>query len=105
MDLEINTLHESYPPQAAEQVRERLEVLTRLDGIASRVRAVIEREGEHRHHVELVASSWGRAVHRIEAESKSLMGAVNEAVQRMERTLRRREERHRDQQRRQGGTA
>jgi|GEM_PF-5138937 len=105
MDFEINALHDSYPDDATDLVRERVQLLERIEGGASHVRAVIEREDEHRHRVELVASSWGRAVHRAEVRGETLRAAVNDAVHRLERALRRREDRHRDLQRRQGGAA
>jgi ribosomal subunit interface protein len=101
MELNISTPHESYPPEATAMVRERVSTLERIADGANHVRAVIDREHAI-HRVELVASSWGRSVHRVEARADSLLGAVNEAVHRLERALRRREDRHRDLQRREG---
>lgn len=105
MEYEIHSLHDSYPDDAERMVRNRVRLLERIEGGASHVRAVIEREDDKRHRVELVASSWGRAVHRAEVRSDSLLSAVNDAVHRLERALRRREDRHRDLQRRQDGAA
>lgn len=105
MDYEINALHDSYSNEATDLVRERMRLLERIEGGASHVRAVIEREDEHRHRVELVATSWGRSVHRAEVRGDTLRSALNDAVHRLERALRRREDRHRDLQRRQGGAA
>jgi len=101
MELDISTPHESYPPDAHELVRQRVATLARIADGANHVRAVLDREHAF-HRVELVASSWGRSVHRVEAKSEHLIAAVNEAVHRLERALRRREDRHRDVQRRQG---
>lgn len=105
MEYEIHSLHDSYSDDAADLVRERMRLLERIEGGASHVRAVLEREDERRHRVELVASSWGRSVHRAEVRSDTLLSAVNDAVHRLERALRRREDRHRDLQRRSGGAA
>ena len=105
MEFEIHALHDSYSDDATDLVRERMQLLERIEGAVSHVRAVIEREDERRHRVELVASSWGRSVHRAEVRAETLRSAVNDAVHRLERALRRREDRHRDLQRRPGGAA
>ncbi|MEZ5978892.1 MAG: HPF/RaiA family ribosome-associated protein [Planctomycetota bacterium] len=98
MEVEVRTPHDDYPKEATDMVRERLMGLAGVSEGATHVKALIGKDRE-RHTVEIVATGWGRAVHRSDASADSLAKAVAEAVEQLERALRRRDDKHRDLQR------
>ena len=91
MKTEVAILHHEYPPTIRDHVVTKLQSLVRFyDGTVS-VRAVLERQHDD-HRVELVASVRKGIVLVVDARRDGITAALDEAVDRMGRVLRRHKE-------------
>ena len=88
MKTEVAILHQEYPTEIRDTVAQKLQSLVRFfDGTVS-VRAVLERQHTD-HRVELVANVRKGVVLVVDARRSSISAALDEAVDRMGRVLRR----------------
>ena len=88
MKTEVANLHHEYPTHVREQVATKVQHLARFfDGTVS-VRAVLERQHDV-HRVELVANVRRGVVLVVDARADSIQAALDEAVERMGRVLKR----------------
>ena len=86
MEAQVSILHHDYPARAREQVETKLQHLVKFyDRIVS-MRALLERQHEE-HRVEIVARVARGAVLVVDARSTAFTSALEEAIQRMERLL------------------
>jgi ribosomal subunit interface protein len=86
MQAQVSILHHDYPARAREQVEQKLQHLVKFyDRIVS-MRALLERQHEE-HRVEIVAHVARGAVLVVDARSTAFSTALEEAIQRMERLL------------------
>jgi ribosomal subunit interface protein len=86
MQAQVSILHHDYPARAREQVEQKLQHLVKFyDRIVS-MRALLERQHEE-HRVEIVAHVARGAVLVVDARSTAFSSALEEAIQRMERLL------------------
>ena len=93
--------HHEYPARVREHVEEKLQHLARFfDRIVS-IRALLERQSEE-HRVELVANVGHGVTLVVDARAGGLEAALDEALDRMGRVLRRHKTRLTDRQRRSG---
>ena len=99
MKTEVAILHHEYPSSIRENVVAKLQHLLRFyEGTVS-VRAVLERQHD-RHRVELIANVRKGVVLVIEARRESITAALDEAIDRMARSLSRHKQRVKDPRRR-----
>ena len=99
MQTQVSILHHDYPNPVRDQVADRLQHLAKFfDRIVS-VRAMLERQGAE-HRVELVASVGQGAVLVVDARGEAFGGALDEALGRMERLLKRHNEKRNPARRR-----
>lgn len=89
----VSILHHDYPALVRETVEEKLQHLAKFyDRIVS-VRALLERAHEQ-HRVEIVASVGHGAVLVVDARDDAFSAALENALQRMERLLKRHHDKH-----------
>jgi len=101
MEAQVSILHHDYPARAREQVEEKLQHLVKFyDRIVS-MRALLERQHEE-HRVEIVARIARGAVLVVDARGTAFGTALEEALGRMERLLKRHNHKHNDLRRRSG---
>ncbi len=92
MKTDVAILHHEYSPKTRDYVAEKLQHLVRFyEGTVS-VRAVLERIHDE-HRVELIGHVRKGMVLVVEARQDSIHAAVEEAVHRMGRVLRRHKDR------------
>jgi ribosomal subunit interface protein len=100
MQPQVSILHHDYPARAREQVEQKLQHLLKFyDRIVS-MRAMLERQHDE-HRVEIVAHIARGAVLVVDARGSAFATALDEAIERMERLLKRHNEK-RTQDRRRG---
>ena len=88
MKTEVAILHHEYPPSIRDHVVAKLQHLFRFfEGTVS-LRAVLDRQHDE-HRVELVANVRRGVVLVVDARADSISAALDEAVARMGRVLRR----------------
>ena len=88
MKTEVAILHDRYPAKIREHVANKLQHLVRFyEGTVS-LRAVLDREHDD-HRVELVANVRKGVVLVVDARADSITGALDEALDRMGRVLKR----------------
>jgi ribosomal subunit interface protein len=104
MQTKVSILHHDYPARVREQVDEKLQHLLKFYSRIVSMRALLERQHEE-HRVEIVASVGQGAVLVVDARGASLGPALEEALARMERLLKRHNHKHNDLRRRAGRAA
>jgi ribosomal subunit interface protein len=104
MQTQVSILHHDYPARVRDQVEEKLQHLLKFYSRIVSVRALLERQHEE-HRVEIVASVGQGAVLVVDAREGSLGPALDEAMARMERLLKRHNHKHNDLRRRGGRAA
>ena len=88
MQAQVSILHHDYPIRAREQVELKLQHLVKFyDRIVS-MRALLERQ-HNEHRVEIVAHVARSAVLVVDARGSGFSQALEEAIERMERLLKR----------------
>jgi len=88
MQAQVSILHHDYPIRAREQVELKLQHLVKFyDRIVS-MRALLERQ-HNEHRVEIVAHVARGAVLVVDARGSGFSQALEEAIERMERLLKR----------------
>ena len=88
MKTEVAILHHEYPAKIRDHVTEKLQHLVRFyDGTVS-LRAVLERQHDD-HRVEIVANVRRGVTLVVDATEGSITAALDEALDRMGRVLRR----------------
>jgi ribosomal subunit interface protein len=99
MQTRVSILHHDYPTTVRSMVDAKLQHLVKFyDRIVS-VRAMLERQADL-HRVELVAAVGHGAVLVVDARNDQFSPALDEAVSRMERLLKRHHDKFQDQRRR-----
>ena len=93
--------HHEYPTEVRTMVEAKVQALLKFYERIVSIRAVLERQGEG-HRVELVAHVGHGATLVVEADGNLLTGAVDQAVGRMGRVLRRHKTRLTERSRRGG---
>ena len=102
MQAQVSILHHDYPVRAREQVELKLQHLVKFyDRIVS-MRALLERQRDE-HRVEIVAHIARGAVLVVDARGAAFGNALEEAIERMERLLKKQNEK-RSHGRRRGRT-
>jgi ribosomal subunit interface protein len=104
MQTQVSILHHDYPSRVREQVEEKLQHLVKFYNRIVSVRALLERQHEE-HRVELVANVGQGAVLVVDARDTAFGSALEEALGRMERLLKRHNHKHNDLRRRSGRSA
>lgn len=98
MHVSVTAPHQEFSPGMRVHLEERLQRLENYFGGLSSVKAIFEcRNGEH--EVELIASAGGTVL-AVDAHAESFRGAFGRALDRMERSLRKRKAKLRMEQRR-----
>jgi ribosomal subunit interface protein len=99
MQPQVSILHHDYPARAREQVETKLQHLVKFyDRIVS-MRALLERQHEE-HRVEIVAHIARGAVLVVDARGTAFGSTLEEAIERMERLLKRQNEKRTHDRRR-----
>ena len=101
MLTQVSILHHDYPARVREQVAERLQHLVKFYGRTVSMRALLERRNEE-HRVEIVANVGQGAVLVVDARENAFASALDAALSRMERLLKRHNEKRTDGRRRSG---
>ncbi|HED64067.1 MAG TPA: ribosome-associated translation inhibitor RaiA [Planctomycetes bacterium] len=101
MKTEVAILHKEYPETVRDLAVSKIEHLIRyFDGTVS-IRAVLERQKEE-HRVELVANVRQGVVLVVDAKETTVGAALDEAVDRMRRVLRRHKDKIKDKRKGRG---
>ena len=103
MQTQVSILHHDYPARVRDQVAEKLQHLVKFHERTVSMRALLERRNEE-HRVEIVANVGNGAVLVVDARENAFAAALDEALARMERLLKRHNEK-RTEGRRRGGRA
>jgi len=99
MQAQVSILHHDYPVRAREQVEQKLQHLVKFyDRIVS-MRALLERQHDE-HRVEIVAHVARGAVLVVDARGSAFSVALEEAIERMERLLKKQNDKRMHQRRR-----
>jgi ribosomal subunit interface protein len=88
MQARVSILHHDYPARVREQVEQKLQHLVKFYERIVSMRCLLERQHEE-HRVEIVANVGRGAVLVVDARGTALSAALEEAVERMERLLKR----------------
>jgi len=88
MKTEVSILHHDYPARVRETVEEKLQHLGRFCDWVVSIRALLERQADD-HRVEIVANAGGGTVLVADATADAFSVALEEAVERMGRHLKR----------------
>lgn len=88
----VSIPHHEYPPRVRDTVERKLQDLLKYYDRIQSLRAVLERQTDS-HRVELVATIGHRATLVVDARAPLLDSALDAAIDRMGRTLRRHKER------------
>ncbi len=99
MKTEVAILHHEYPSSIREHVASKLQQLTKYFERTVSIRASLERQREE-HRAELVANVGHGVVLVVEARAESISSALDEALDRMGRVLRRHKTKLTDERRR-----
>lgn len=91
MKTDVAILHHEYPAHVREDVAEKLQQLSKFFERTVSIRAMLERQREE-HRVELVANVGRGVVLVVDARAQSIRAALDEAVSRMGRVLKRHKE-------------
>lgn len=102
MQAQVSILHHDYPIRAREQVEQKLQHLVKFYERIVSMRALLERQHDD-HRVEIVAHIARGAVLVVDARASGFSAALEEAIGRMERLLKRQNEK-RTHERRRGRT-
>jgi ribosomal subunit interface protein len=92
MQTHVSILHHDYPARVRELVEDKLQALRKFNGRTVSMRALLERQNEE-HRVEIVASVGRGAVLVADARENAFAAALDSALTRMERLLKRHNER------------
>ncbi len=101
MQTQVSILHHDYPTQVRSQVEQKLQHLVKFYERTVSMRALLERQGDD-HRVEIVASVGQGAVLVVDARASMFASALEEALERMERLLKRHNQKHVTARRRRG---
>lgn len=88
MKTEVSILHHEYPANVRDDVAHKLQQLTKYYERTVSIRALLERQKEE-HRVELVANVGSGVVLVIDARAQKIGAALDEALARMARVLKR----------------
>ena len=88
MNTEVSIIHHDYPSRIRDHVTSKLQDLHKFFGRTVSVRALLEHEKDG-HHAELVANVGNGIVLVVEGKSNSIHGALDEALGRMAKVLKR----------------
>jgi ribosomal subunit interface protein len=99
MQTQVSILHHDYPAKVREQVEQKLQHIAKFHARIVSMRALLERQNEE-HRVELVANVGHGAVLVVDARATAFSTALEEALGRMERLLKRHKSKHTDARRR-----
>ncbi len=88
MKTEVSILHNQYPASVREDVADRLQQLARFYDRTVSIRGLLERQKDE-HRVELVANVGNGVVLVVDAREESIGQALDEALSRMARVLKR----------------
>lgn len=88
MNAQVSILHHDYPAHVREQVEGKLQHLVKFYERIVSMRCLLERQHEE-HRVEIVANVGRGAVLVVDSRGSALSAALEEAIQRMERLLKR----------------
>lgn len=103
MQTQVSILHHDYPTQVRNQVEQKLQHLVKFYERTVSMRALLERQADE-HRVEIVANVGQGAVLVVDARAPAFASALDEALERMERLLKRHNQKH-VAARRRGGRA
>lgn len=92
MQTQVSILHHDYPSHVRETVDARLQGLSKFNEHVVSLRALLERQHEE-HRVELVASVGHGAVLVVDERDTAFTNALDGALARMERLLKRQNDR------------
>ncbi len=101
MKTEVSILHKDYPASVRDKVDEKLQDLSRFCSDKVSLSARLEKEKDV-HRVEIVANVPGGPVLVADARADGLRGALDEALSRMTRLLKRSREKRTIERRRNG---
>jgi ribosomal subunit interface protein len=101
MQTQVSILHHDYPTPVRTQVEQKLQHLVKFYERTVSMRALLERQGDD-HRVEIVASVGQGAVLVVDARAPMFASALEEALERMERLLKRHNQKHLNARRRRG---
>lgn len=99
MNIEVSLLSKAYTPDLRDFVESKLVGLDKFNERLSSIRAVLDQQKDD-HSVELVAKVDGVAPLVVEQTGEAVKAAVDQAVDRLARTLRKQRERVVDGRRR-----
>ena len=88
MNTQVSILHHDYPTRVRDVVEERLHHLVKFYDRLSSLRALLERQNED-HRVEIVANVGRGTVLVADATGEAFSSALDEALERMTRQLKR----------------
>ncbi len=88
MQAQVSILHHDYPSRVRDQVEQKLQGLVKFYERIVSVRCLLERQHEE-HRVEIVANVGRGAVLVVDARGTVFSAALEQAVERMERLLKR----------------
>ena len=98
MQAQVSILHHDYPARAREQVEQKLQHLVKFHDRIMSMRALLERQHDE-HRVEIVARVGRGAVLVVDARDTAFAKALEEAIERMERLLKRQHDKRNDRRR------
>lgn len=101
MQTQVSILHHDYPAAIRDGVEQKLQHLVKFYERTVSMRALLERQNEA-HRVELVANVGQGAVLVVDARDTAFAIALEEAIKRMERLLKRHNSKHIEARRRSG---
>jgi len=99
MKTQVSILHHDYPPGVQALVHDKVEALSRFCSDKVSMNAVVGRDADT-HRVELIASVPNGPVLVADAKAGALRGALDEALSRMARKLKRTREKRTTERRR-----
>ncbi|MEO0652045.1 MAG: ribosome-associated translation inhibitor RaiA [Planctomycetota bacterium] len=95
MNIEISIPHGSYPASIRSQIEEKLEGLDRFDERTQNLKVILDKDNVE-HRVELIATRAGGPVLVVDSKADSLSKALDEAIDRIGRAMRKRREKETD---------
>ncbi|MFT5284533.1 MAG: ribosomal subunit interface protein [Planctomycetota bacterium] len=88
MKTEVSIIHHDYPSRIRDHVATKLQDLNKFFGRTVSVRALLQQERDE-HHAELVANVGNGIVLVVEGKANSIHAALDEALARMAKVLKR----------------
>ena len=88
MQTEVSIIHHEYPSRIREHVATKLQDLSKFFGRTVSIRALLERQRDE-HRAELVANVGGGVVLVVGASADNIHSALDEAMGRMAKVLKR----------------